>query len=472
MNILLIKPSSQRLYGKMYRTAILEPLGLEYIASALLHDNFNVKIIDLEAIETDDIELVKIIKNEAPDIIGFTMPTPLIREVKHLIKTIKDGLGRSDLLFIVGGPHPTNLPEHSLDYTGADIAIIGEGEETIVDLIQTLTGGKELTGVRGICYKKNGGKFITESRQLITNIDKIFYPSRHLLNRKFYKHVFTSGGEDEHFGSMMTSRGCPCQCIFCSSKKIFGSEFRERSVDNVYDELEEMTGKYNVRWIYFLDDCFTLNKQRIATLCNRIIEKNMKFKWTVETRVNTVSPDLLMLMKKAGCEIITYGIESGSPRILKILKKGITIKQVEDAFIHTHNAGIQTRANFMIGHPTETEEEIHETIRLAKKIKADSASFYITLPIPGTELYEMSLKKGVLSEGEYETLMWYGEPKSTLAAVSLQDLKRLQKKAYRDFYIRPAFILSKIKMLKSKNELLSLLKSIRPLFSIITSKNK
>jgi len=468
MRILLIKPSTRRLYGNMYRSAILEPLGLEYIASVLLKKNYDVKILDLEAEQIDDKNLVRILKKDPFDVIGFTMPTPLIREVKHLINVIKSGL--PDTTFIVGGPHPSSLPEHSLNYTGADISIVGEGEETVVELMQTLDSEKSLDKVRGICFKNNGEKTTTEPRPLIDDLDKIPFPARNLLRREQYWHVYTSKKKDEFYGSIMSTRGCPNQCIFCSSKRIFGSKFRMRSVGNVCDEIEEMIQRFKIKWIYFLDDCFTLNMNRAADICREIIERKLKFKWFAETRVNTVNLELLRLMRKAGCEMITYGIESGDPRVLKVIRKGITVEQVKIAFKNSHKVGIRTRANFMIGHPTETREEILQTITLAKQIKPYDSGFYITLPIPGSKLYEMSLEQGVLEEDDYENLMWYGEPKTTLANVSLRELKELQKRAYREFYLRPSFIINKLLNIRSVDELVNLIKGARPLFSIIGSK--
>ena len=432
MKILLVRLSNRWIYSQTKSSPRKdEPLGIEYVASGIMNNEINLFDADVTNLAED--ELRKYIESISPDIVGMTVPTPLVLEAKKLICTVKNIL--PDTKTVIGGPHPSALPIESLKHTGADISVFGEGEETIKDLANEIP----LSETRGIAYYENNKFKINKPRPVVENLDKIPFPERTILPReKYLQYPFDPDEMGMRIaGSIMTSRSCPYQCIYCASKSIFGGKIRFRSPKNVVDEIEDLVSLYNVRHYIFIDDCFTLDQKRTRIICEEIIKRNLDVEWKVDTRVNTISKDLLEIMKKAGCRLIVYGVEAGNQRILDYIKKATTIDMIKRAFKLTKEIGIHTHANFMFGHPTETESEIWDSINLAKKLNPSKVGFYLCMPIPGSELYNMAKNRGVINEDEFHEYRWYGKSVSTLSHVSPKRLEELQKIAYDEIPKRP-----------------------------------
>jgi len=258
------------------------------------------------------------------------------------------------------------------------------------------------------------------------------------------------------FAAIITSRGCPYRCSYCS-KPIFGSKFRAQSPERVVDEVAYYKDRFGVKELAFYDDVFTLNKKRAYAIAEEIIKRGLKIGWTCETRVNLVDKDLLSHMKQAGCYAIAYGIESASPEILDTLNKGITIDEVEEAIRLTQEVGLQTIGYFMIGSPGESPETIGKTIEFAKKLKLDFAQFAITTPFPGTELYNLYLKdKG--STIPWENFVYGGTgnkvtPVFESDELSRADLQYWTGRAYKEFYLRPSYLWQRIQQVNSIRDL-------------------
>ena len=462
MNVLLVNPpfTLEDRYGKKLKIAgpLLPSLGLAYIAAVLEKDGHKVEILDAPALEMTSTEIAEHVRKGRYDAIGLTAQTPMYGRFVEALKAIKPVCGNVPI--IAGGPHSSIMPAEILkENPELDYAIYGEGEVTICELMKVLDGRKKARDVRGIAYRQGKAVKVTPPRPFVENLDDIPMPARHLLPMIRYRPA-PSTYKRTPLLHMITSRGCPFNCVYCSSRSIFGRIYRAHSPKRVADEMEELIEKYGAREIFFLDDIFTLNRKWAEAVCDEIIARgiNKKVEWSCSTRVNTVDPEILAHMRKAGCWQIHYGMESGSQRLLNYIKKGITLEQSRNAATWSRQAGLEVRAYFMIGLPTETREETQQTIDFAKEVKPDYAKFSLTTPYPGTPLFDMANERGEiksLSWSTYKTLGGFTDderpyiPKGRTSS----DLKYMEKKAYREFYIRPSYVLWKLSRIRSLSEL-------------------
>ncbi len=474
MKILLISPplhSSDR-YGKDLGKVgpTTEPLGLAYLAGALLKSNYQVDLVDCAAIHYGLEDIKKIILNNNYDVVGITILTPSYATVKKVIQLIKKL--NKNIKIIVGGVHLTIRPIETLKETKEiDVGVIGEGEKTIVDVMDALQNKKSLNKIKGIVFRNKNKIVVTKPRELEDNIDNLSMPARSLLPMHLYKPAPTYYRKLPSY-TMLTSRGCPFRCIYCS--KISGRVYRYHSIDRIIEEMKILIKKYKAKEIIFRDDTFTIKRDFVYRLCNKIIEEklNKKIRWTCMTRVNLVDYNLLKLMKKAGCWSIHYGIESGSQRLIDLIKKDITLEQAKDAIKWTKSAGIETKAFFMIGLPTETKEESLQTINFAKQLNPHMIQLTITVPYPGTGLYELAKNNGTLKSLNWEDYhTWAGWTSRDLVYIpkgrNQEELKELQKKAMREFYFRPKVI---IRLILSIRSLVMLKDYINGALALIKSK--
>jgi anaerobic magnesium-protoporphyrin IX monomethyl ester cyclase len=304
-------------------------------------------------------------------------------------------------------------------------------------------------------------------------MDSLPFPAYHLLPRRKYK-PHPPHGLASPFAAIVTSRGCPYRCAYCS-KPVFGSKFRAQSPARVVEEVTYLKEKFGVKEIAFYDDIFTLDKKRAHDIAEATIQKGIKIFWTCEARVNLVDRELLYHMKQAGCYAIAYGIESASPDILKTLKKDITLEQVEAAVRISREVGLQTIGYLMLGSPGETPDTIRQTIDFARKLKLDFAQFSVTTPYPGTELYELYM------QDRHDNIPWesfvYAGTDSRMTPIfetnhlSRNDLKRWTRRAYRQFYLRPAYLWQRLRRLTNPGALKMNLKGFGMLLrSIVPSR--
>lgn len=284
--------------------------------------------------------------------------------------------------------HPTILPDEAVKNRDVDIVVRGEGEYTFLELIKNL---ESLDKVLGITYKENGEVIHNQNRALIENVDELPFPARHLILEK-------ENCLPEAFGNIFASRGCPYNCIFCASHKVWTKKVRYRSPQNVADEIKEIKKTFKTNQFRFEDDSFTLNKKLVEGVCDLLIKEKLNIKWTTETRADLVTDDLIKKMKSAGCEDITIGVESGDEATLKRIKKGITIEQIRNANRILKENKMGFSAFFIIGFPWETKREIDKTVSLMKELDPRVAGFSVATPYPGTELYEIYKSEGLIPE--------------------------------------------------------------------------
>lgn len=477
MKILLMTTpySVEERYGKALKNvgpSLLPPLGLAYIAAAIEKEGHDVRILDTAILNMSIKDIKDYFRNNKFDIIGITLMTPMYLNFVNIVKAIKPLTGKTPL--VAGGAHPSILPVETLkENPGVDYSVFGEGESVFPDLINAIKGKKSVSAVNGVAYREGKAVKITKPAKMIENLDELPMPARHLLDNEKYIPA-PSTYRKLPVMHISSSRGCPYNCTYCSSQSVFGRKYRSHSVDRVLEELKLLMNKYGAKEVCFLDDIFTLNKRWMNDLCNRLIREgiNKKISWSCSTRVNLVDLSLLKKMKKAGCWQIHFGIESGSQRLLNLIKKGITLQQSRDAIKCCRKVGIKTRAYFMLGLPTETKEESLKTIAFAKEIDPDYVKFSLTTPYPGTELFDIVKKEGNLKSESwsiYKTMGGFGSgterpyvPKGRTS----KELNELQKRAHKEFFFRPKIILRFLLNIRSIGEIRLYAKTALALFNL------
>lgn len=457
--VVLINPpmSLEDRYGKDMKQfgAVSEPLGIAYIAGYLESQNIpvRIRIIDAPALNLTIDDVVKEVVQGQYNIIGISMLTPAFGIVKALCRKIKEVYPEG--MIVLGGAHCTVLPERTLkEINDAQIVCIGEGELTMAEIAKADDFAK-LDQVMGICYRSNNKVIRTETRPFIKDLDIIPPPARSLLPMEKYHLTASRVSGESYCPTIIVARGCPFSCTFCS--RSFGRTFRAHSIERIISEIRSLINEYNISQINIEADTLTVKKEFLKDICNALIENGIsrKIKWTCESRVDTVDEETLRLMRKAGCWQISYGVETGSQRLLDIINKGVTIKQIENTFRLTKKVGITIRGFFMLGLPTETREESMTTIGFAKKLNPLWAQFTITVPYPGTKMFEDLDQAGKIRTydwAKYNTWSgWKGEDEIPFIPEgrTIEELRELQKHALRQFYIRPSVFIRFIKTIQS-----------------------
>jgi radical SAM superfamily enzyme YgiQ (UPF0313 family) len=445
LNVVLINPPQFTRYPQ-------PPLGLALIAAILEKERYPVKLLDASALGLMPGDIEGMVARA--DVVGITAMTPTIGAalgIAHHLKQANPGL-----TIVMGGPHATLLPEETLvSSPDIDIIVRGEADETIIELLRTLEDKRPLDSIAGISYRSDGKVIHNVDRASIVNMDSLPFPAYHLLPWQRYR-PHPPHGMAMPFAAIVTSRGCPYRCAYCS-KPVFGSRFRAQSPDRVVREMAYLKDRFGVKEIAFYDDSFTLDKKRVHAIAEKIVSTGLKVAWTCETRVNLVDRELLRHMKQAGCYAVAYGIESASPEIIKTLQKDITLAQVEEAVRDSREVGLQVIGYFMLGSPGETPETIRQTIDFAKRLKVDFAQFSVTTPFPGTELYEVYMRNRKESPA-WESFVYAGTDNPTTPVfesdkLSRDDLKYWTRRAYRAFYLRPSYFWQRLRRCTSWGEI-------------------
>lgn len=432
MKVLLVQPPIPS-EVELYSTAemVAPSMGLAYLAAVLERYGYRVEILDAPAFQLSHKQLPEEFRRRKPDIVGVTATTAVAPSAFKTARIAREVLPES--LIVMGGPHITFLPERTLEEEPSiQVGVVGEGEYTLLELVQAWEEGGDLRRVKGIVYRENGRIRFSKPRPLIENLDELPFPARHLLPMDRYK-VF---GKHETLGLIFTSRGCPYNCTFCSSSLIFGKKFRARSPRNVVDEIEEFVDRYKSNRIEFVDDLFIFDKKRVLEICREIKRRGLDVVWVCSARSDLVDGELLKALRDAGCVMIYLGVESGVQRVLNLMRKGIKVEQSIRAVRLAKDAGLQVVASFVLGTPGETWEEALETIRFAKRLDPDFVQFSLATPFPGTELYRYAKEKGLLLTEDW-TKYTVLKPVMRTEELSERELKKLIKKAYFDFYLQP-----------------------------------
>ena len=392
MRILLINPP--------YETDLSPgsfPLGLGYISSVLVEEGHKVKVLDIKAHRYSRIHVEEIISNSIDqfDVIGISGLVTIYSYIKWLAETIKKY--NPSIPIVVGGSIASSIPELLLSKTRIDIACIGEGEITVKELIKALEDSKPLKEVKGIYFKQDGNVYSTPPRGVCKNLDSIPFPKWDLFPIELYVDKPLIVPVKKRSMNIIFGRGCPFHCTFCYRN--FGNEVRLRSPDNVIEEMTILKEKYHVTHFEFQDELFTVNEEAVKEICEKILDKELNITWRCLGRVNMVDLNLLKLMKRAGCNWIGFGIESGSQKMLDVMRKNVKVEQIKKAIELARKAGMEVTGTFIIGMPGETRETVKETVNFCKEMGIYNEMFF-PVPYPGTQLYVDIERKGLIKDKE------------------------------------------------------------------------
>ncbi|HHT9116990.1 MAG TPA: B12-binding domain-containing radical SAM protein [Candidatus Hypogeohydataceae bacterium YC38] len=424
----------------------IPPLSLTYAAAVAERAGHKVSIIDAVAERLNLDKIVSRINALSPDILGFTVTTYGFAQNLNNIRLIKE---RVKIPVIVGGWHLSLYPAETIAHPEFDYAVVGEADDTLPELLKTLEWGGDLKGVKGIAYRRNGDTIVNAPREVRDTIDETLFPARHLLKNNQYFNVFT---QRKNFTGMLSSRGCPFRCIFCDLKT---KKYRLRSPENFVDEMEVCYKEFGIRSMDIHDTIFTINKKRASTMCEEMMRRKLDIDWTARARSDTVDKDMLKMMSRAGCKVVMFGIESGDPEILRILRKDIKLDRVREVVKWTKHYGMKALGFFILGSPGETTQSIRRTLNFACELPLDYVQFTKMTPFPNTELYELYKKE---YGGDYWrdfTLDPSKEKELPLVGTDLsqKDALRYLKKAYIRFYFRPSYIIRALSRVGSFFEL-------------------
>jgi radical SAM superfamily enzyme YgiQ (UPF0313 family) len=382
---------------------VCPPFGLLSIGAVLESLGWDVAVRELPSRHTvnysDHIEtLVSHLKEKNPDLIGITCMAAQRSEVMKIIAGIRrEGLKGS---IVVGGVHASFMPEEVMSW-GPDYVVIYEGEETIAELADVLKGIRPASSVRGLYYRDSGCVKFTGPRGPVEDLSILPLPAYHLVDRRrFTTRRSEIRGRWSRSGWVMTSRGCPSTCTFCSAHRMFGKRVRYRTIGHVFGEIGLLVRDYGIETLVLIDDTFTVNRGFVEEFCFRIRKEYPQMLWNCQARVNFFDDEYAALFRESNCIQVDFGVESGSQKVLDRLRKGIRVEDTVRAFDACRKHGLRTVATIMVGNPGETLEDLEMTGRLLKKIRPDFYAAYYTTPFPGTGLYEEAVKRGLIGGAE------------------------------------------------------------------------
>lgn len=447
MKICLINPSNfYELVGNdpviiKDQQGVYPPLGILYIAACLQNSGrYEVSVIDCQADDLNHEQCADLVKEIAPDVVGLTAMTFTLVDVKLTVQAIRKRLKTN---IVIGGPHTAIYPTECFNPEGldADYVVVGEGEITFDTLCQDIGTGKAHTGLplSQRTYRQN---------QFIQDLNELPFPARSLTHIDKYYSVLS---EETPTTTAFSSRGCPFSCAYCD-RPALGKGFRAMDANRVADEMQ-WCQEHGIKEIFFYDDTFSVSMKRVMAICEEVKRRNIKIKWDVRTRVNVVNEDLIKAMKEAGCERIHFGVETGNARVVKELQKGTSIEQVEKAFDMCKRHGIKTLAYFMMGNPTETMEDVKDTLAVSQRINPDFMQMTILSPFPATQIYLRALQEGVVTgdpwrdyanriHDDFRPPLWD-------QIYTRNELEKNLRWFYGKFYLKPSFVIDRIKEVRN-----------------------
>ncbi len=444
-------------------SGIMPPLNLVYIATYLKEkypqriEAIQVSILDLELKPLDALGLKRFFEAYQPDLVGITAHTnnmPAAAAISRIAKT-----SHPVCKVVLGGPHPTVEPERSLQYAkDVDFIACGEGEQTFFELVEALrNGGAGLQNIRGLyCRDAITGRIsFAGPRDVFPDLASVGQPDLGFVDIERYLKFPQSPGIWKRTWNMFTQRGCAFDCSFCASPRIHAYKVRFLPVPMVIAEIKAAVDKHRIEHVNFRDSNFTMNRARTIEICLELVRQGVKVTWNCETRVNLVDPSLLKIMRSAGCSKISFGVESGSPRILKRIDKKVNVGQIKDAFKWCKEAGIMTQAYFMVGFPTETDDDLQATIALVKQIKPDFLFVSVVVPLPGTRIFTEFKERNLITDPDrYESFQFFFQaPSWRTANHDVKDLVRIQRAVYSRYVLSPSYLLRMVKQIRGWSQM-------------------
>ncbi|MFM7203955.1 MAG: B12-binding domain-containing radical SAM protein [Myxococcota bacterium] len=433
--VLLINPSMQTYYEQMkVKSAITQspPLNIAVVAGALLRAGHEVRALDLDGEPWREKELPQLLRQFDPGLVGITFRTPVFREAKRLAAQVR--LGAPHARLIAGGVHASVRPEEVVQGP-FDIAVINEGDLTILEL----AAGKPLEEIPSICFLKDGLPFRTPERTTLVELDGLAYPAWQLFDIKPYRRQ-SLVARHPPVVDLESSRGCPAKCIYCT-QTIFGEGFRGKSPRRFVQEVEAAL-QFGFKSFNLVDDSFTTDIRRAIAVCEELLAKRIQVPWTLTNgiRVSHTNEDFFKIAAKAGLSVVAFGLETGSQKLLNTVGKGATLNQARRAVSQARSNGITTVGYFMVGLPGEDQETLQATVEFARELDLDFAKFSITVPLPGTALFDRW--EPYINQENYHNFNIHKASRGTFEnpGLSWEEIETFLKRAYRAFYFRRDYL--------------------------------
>jgi len=436
-SVLLVNPNYQQHISAVAQTTVGPPLGLGYLAASLEEQGNRVEILDANAESLSLKSTVERIREARPDLVGLTAVTPTIELCHEIARGVKASLPGKKC--VVGGSHPSALPRRTLAaFPSFDCLVKGEGERTLVEIVERLQDWDALEEVQGLCFRRSNGQIVEkEGRPPATDLDGLPPPARHLLPNHLYRNP-----ESDRFTGVIAMRGCPGTCGYCSVHNVFGRGIRQRTPEKVAEEVAECHQRFGARFLSFMDDTFSWDREWVLSLCREMEKRSIPnhLKWICLTRVDTVDRDLLGIMKRAGCHRVEFGIESGSQRILDCMNKRIRVEQIREAFRAARDIGLSTFGFVMLNFPGEDRTSLRETRRLVLDVDPDFIQVSFATPYPGTRLYDDCREQGLLRTERWAEYVFLRNPVIRNPNLTPEEIQGESRRLQRAFYLRPSYI--------------------------------
>lgn len=447
-------------------TGVFPPLGLMYLAaSARKQTGHEIVVFDCVAENNDYRKLRRAIESFRPRVVGITAHTHNLVDVLQVAKMTKQI--DSSTLICVGGPHAEVFPRQTIRFSEIDLVLPGEAETTFCRLLEAIESDSDYDTVRGLLFREGEDTVQIPGEEPVLDLDSLPFPERNRLDPHHYHYAL---GHKSFFTTLITSRGCPFHCTFCSGG---GKKHRARSAVNIVEEIETCLA-LGIDEIHFVDDTFNVSMERVNRICEEILRRRLKLNWTCRPRARGFTREGMRLLRRAGCTRIQIGVETGSNEGLERLQKGITIEDAEKTVRGAREAGIATMAYFLIGCPHEkSEKDIRETIKFAIKLDPTYCLFNILTPYPGTPIFNEGVARGLFEADTWETFATAPRKKFTAPVweefLDRATLFNLLEEAYRKFYLRPRVIWRDLKQMRSWKQVKRRLKTGR---SLLSNENK
>lgn len=454
--VILISPPYVDMYGPIKSAAgRYFPLGIGYIAAVLRRAGHAVQLYEPEAQGMTFDSVRELFTREAPDIVGITSATPNFPQAVKLARIVKETRGCP---VVLGGIHASALPEYILtQYADCfDFIVIGEGEQTMLELVDALSAGRPTSEIAGLWHAAGGAVHPTAPRKAIEELDALPHPARDLIPQELFA-PNAHNARHRRCLTLLTSRGCPFTCSFCASHLTMGRRYRMHSAEYVLEEMQELKDRYGAQQLLITDDTFTINRDRLAAVCEGMIARKLQLDWFCFSQISAVNDEMLELMKRAGCYNIGFGVESASPRILKKMGKPVDLDRCRRVFDRARRLGLKTQAFFVLGTPGEdheTPEEIEQTIKFALELNPTLAFFNMYVPYPGTRDFNMLFQPADLDSMDWSEFVAIGTH-SVLRGKSIpaEQLEDALHRAHRQFYGRPSQWLHMLSRIGTVHEL-------------------
>jgi radical SAM superfamily enzyme YgiQ (UPF0313 family) len=440
-----VNPHNKSVSFRDEKLGFVPPLSLLVVAALMEREGVEVDLIDMEAEGLTYAGTLERIRAFAPDLFGFTVTSWSFHPVLTWIRKFKADTG---IPVLVGGEHLRHYPNETMSYDAIDFCIVGEAELPLPEFIRAFREGRPYSGIKSFGFRENGTVVIDRTIRFIDDINTVPFPARHLIKNDRYENVLS---RKKNFTAIITSRGCPFNCAFCTHNH---QRYRARSPENVVDEIEFNLNQYNIREFDIYDSTFTADEKRVVRICEEIRRRKLDVGFTVRSRVDIVSREMIDSLKSAGCHTMLYGIESSNPDILKMMNKRISPEQVMETVRYTKQRGLKVLGFFLFGFPGETRQTIEDTTRFSLELPLDYALYSILLPMPDTDIYTYYQEHGL---GDYWAEYTLDESKTELiefigTGVTRAETAQYALQAYRRFYFRPRIIWNRLRKLSSFGE--------------------